>query len=361
MESLYYVLCWHCHRRCKHCYDDRFRPYVRDELESVVREAAVCAPVIINNFPASMQYLDRNTPDKTSVDGYKKRTGRIIISGGDVLTDPVRERVLYPALEAIRDKYRHQGGVKVVVQTTGDLLTDKILDELLSRDVWSVSAAGIDDYHVGMQGDKKYELAAHLKTMFEAAGMISVADHNERRDLEQGGPPVYSLFGATDDAWIGKIWPRGRAWRNNLSKATMKDNFCNAWSGGLGFLEHGYNGSEVSIDPNGNVYPCCLKTTRPLGNLTEEPLLDILDSLAGHPVFEAINAGKPERMGLTMDWSVGQFLNACQTTTPDGSDYSNICIGCDAFFRNHLEGVLADLHKQRLKRRLSLIPARQSS
>ena len=78
MESLYYVLCWHCHRRCKHCYDDRFRPYVRDELESVVREAAVCAPVIINNFPASMQYLDRNTPDKTSVDGYKKRTGRII-------------------------------------------------------------------------------------------------------------------------------------------------------------------------------------------------------------------------------------------------------------------------------------------
>ena len=208
---------------------------------------------------------------------------------------------------------------------------------------------------------KKYELAERLKKMFEAAGMISVADHDERRDLDQGGPPVYSLFGATDDAWIGKIWPRGRAWRNNLSKATMKDNFCNAWSGGLGFLEHGYSGSEVSIDPDGNVYPCCLKTSRPLGNLTEEPLLDILDSLAGHPVFEAINAGKPERMGLNMAQSVPQFLDACHTTTPDGSRYSNICIGCDSFFRDHLGPVLADLHRQRLKRRVNLIPARQTS
>lgn len=361
MESIYYVLCWHCHRRCKHCYDERFRPYVRDELESVVSEAAHSAPAIIRNLPASMQYLDRNSTDPDSPGGFRRRTGRIIISGGDVLTERVRERVLYPALEAIRDKYRDQGGVRVVVQTTGDLLTPTILEELLSRGVWSVSAAGIDDYHVGMQGEKKVELAERLKKMFEAAGMISVADHDARRDLDQGGPPVYSLFGATDDAWIGKIWPRGRAWRNSLSKATMQDNFCNAWSGGLGFLEHGYSGSEVSIDPDGNVYPCCLKTARPLGNLTEEPLLDILDSLAGHPVFEAINAGKPERMGLNLDWSVPQFLDACHTTTPDGSNYSNICIGCDSFFRDHLGPVLDDLHRQRLKRRVKLIPARQSS
>lgn len=361
MESIYYVLCWHCHRRCKHCYDERFRPYIRDELDAVVSEAARSAPAIISNLPGSMQYLDRNAPDTDSPGGFKQRTGRIIISGGDVLTEPVRERVLYPALEAIRDKYRDQGGVKVIVQTTGDLLTEKILNELLSRGVWSVSAAGIDDYHVGMQGEKKYELVDRLKLMFEAAGMISVADHDKRRDLDQTGPPVYSLFGATDDAWIGKIWPRGRAWRNSLSKATMADNFCNAWSGGLGFLEHGYSGSEVSIDPDGNVYPCCLKTARPLGNLTEEPLLDILDSLAGHPVFEAINAGKPERMGLSLDWPVPQFLDASHTRTPDGSDYSNICIGCDAFFRDHLEGVLHDLHRQRLNRRLNMIPTRQTS
>ena len=84
MESIYYVLCWHCHRRCKHCYEERFRPYVRDELEAVVAEAVRNAPRIIANLPARLSYVE---------DG-QERAGRIILSGGDVLTEPVRERVL---------------------------------------------------------------------------------------------------------------------------------------------------------------------------------------------------------------------------------------------------------------------------
>jgi len=146
MESIYYVLCWHCHRRCKHCYEDRFHPYVRDELEAVVAEAERNAPRIIANLPESMLFIDRNAPVSSPDDEYPRKVGRIIISGGDVLTDPVRERVLYPTLEAIRDKYRSTGGVKVVVQTTGDLLTPEIIQELLARDVWSISVAGMDDY-----------------------------------------------------------------------------------------------------------------------------------------------------------------------------------------------------------------------
>lgn len=96
MESIYHVLCWHFHRRCRHCYDERFRPYVRDELESVVSEAVNSAPAIINNLPASMQYLDRNTPEPDSPGGYRQRTGRIIISGGVATTDhyPVRYRAM---------------------------------------------------------------------------------------------------------------------------------------------------------------------------------------------------------------------------------------------------------------------------
>ena len=363
MESIYYVLCWHCHRRCKHCYEDRFRPYVRDELEQVVAQAERAAPQIIRHLPDSMLYLDRKRPDPAQPGSFMQGTGRIIISGGDVLTDPVRERVLYPTLKAIINKYRDTGGVKVIVQTTGDLLTTKILRELLNIGVWSVSAAGIDDYHVGMQGDKKSELARELRAMFEAAGMISIAEHDARRQTGPGGPAVYSLFGATDDAWIGKIWPRGRAWQNSLSKATLADNFCNAWSGGLGFLEYGFDGAEVSVDPDGNVYPCCIKTDSPLGNLTEEPLQDILQSLAGHPAFEAINAGKPERMGLGMPagqrWSMEQFMSASGTRQPDGSDYSNLCIGCDRYHREVLGQVLQDLRRQRLTARTSAIAVTQ--
>jgi hypothetical protein len=37
MESIYYVMAWACHRKCRHCYEDRFRPYVRGELEASSR------------------------------------------------------------------------------------------------------------------------------------------------------------------------------------------------------------------------------------------------------------------------------------------------------------------------------------
>ena len=62
MESIYYVVSWACHRRCKHCYEDRFRPYVRGELDAVVREAVEGFPLIVDNLPERMTYLDRRAP-----------------------------------------------------------------------------------------------------------------------------------------------------------------------------------------------------------------------------------------------------------------------------------------------------------
>ena len=352
MESIYYVLCWHCHRRCKHCYEARFRPYVRDELQDVVNEARRNAPAIVANLPDTMRYLE---PDSRDGNRFVEKTGKIILSGGDVLTEPVREAVLYPTLEALRDKYRAAGGVKVVVQTTGDLLTPKIIDELLARDVWSISVSGMDDYHVGMQGDRKKELARKVTAMLLDAGVTDATGLGERSERSKIEGPLFSMFGATDDSWIGKLWPRGRAWENNLSRATLADNFCNAWSGGLNFLNHGYAGSEVSIDPSGDVFPCCIKTAHPLGNLVEEPLLKILDDLAGEPALEAINAGKPERMGLNHGWSVADYLEASQTTTPAGDAYSNLCIGCDRFHREVLGEILDSRRKQRRARRMGLV------
>lgn len=358
MESIYYVLCWHCHRRCKHCYEDRFRPYVREELESVVAEAERNAPRIIANLPARMTYLERVEPDafaggalSHSDDVFVERVGRIIISGGDVMTEPVRERVLYPTLQAIRDKYRDQGGVRVVVQTTGDLLTPKIVDELLALGVWTISVSGMDDFHVGMEGSKRQKLIDDLLAMFHAAGMENSSVFAARRLKDGSGPALYNMFGATEDAWIGKLWPRGRAWQNGLSTATIEDNFCNAWSGGLNFLNYEQAGSEVSIDPTGDVYPCCLKTAHPLGNLTEEPLLEMLDSLREHPALQAINAGAPEKMGLSHGWSEARFLEASRTTSPDGTPYENLCIGCDRFHEEVLGKVLDGLYRERRAQR----------
>ncbi len=355
MESIYYVLCWHCHRRCKHCYEDKFRPYVRDELEQVVAEAEQNSPKIIANLPKTMRFVERVNPESEPQAQYEERIGRIIISGGDVMTEPVRERVLYPALEAIRDKYREVGGVKVVVQTTGDLLTPAIIDELLARGVWTISVSGMDDYHVGMEGDKRQKLITHLQLMFANAGVENAALFDERRLQMSPDTPLYNMFGATEEVWIGKLWPRGRAWKNGLSTATLEDNFCNAWSGGLNFLNYGYAGSEVSIDPTGDVYPCCLKTAHPLGNLTEEPLQALLEDLAEHPAMQAINAGAPEKMGEFAGWSETQFIEAGKTQSPDGRDYQNLCIACDRFHHEVLSDVLDERFRARRAKRLGLL------
>lgn len=350
MESIYYVLCWHCHRRCRHCYEDRFRPYVRAELEKVVAEAERNAPRIVGHLPPRMTYLDRAEADPDSPSGLRERVGRIILSGGEVLTEPVRERVLYPTLEAIRDRYAAAGGVRVVVQTTGDLVTPEIVDAMLARGVTMISIAGMDDFHVGLEGEKRAPLRDRLEAMFRAAGMRPAGTAaGGRKEAEEG--PRFGFFGATEEAWIGKIWPRGRAWVNGLSRATLADDFCAAWSGGRGFLDHGFSGSEVAIEPSGDVYPCCMKTRLPLGNLVEEPLLDILDSLGGHPVYEAINAGRPARMGLAHGWDVDSFHRACRTTTPKGDAYANLCIGCDRFHTEVMGPIVDALRAERREAR----------
>lgn len=346
MESIYYVMCWACHRRCKHCYEERFRPYVRGELADVLAEAKANFPRIVDHFPQRMTYLDRDDPNPDG--SLPEKTGRIIISGGESLLDPVRREITYPVIERLVARYAGRGGVKVVVQTTGDLLTRDIVADLLDRSIYMISVAGVDDFHVGMEGEAKQRAyRASLTALFEEFGMRPSGVSSQTRKWHEEDGPLYSFFGATPESWIGKIWPRGRGWANDLSTATLEDNFCNRWSGGLGFLEHRYDGSEVSVEPDGNVYPCCVKTKLPIGNLLEDDMIGILDSLADEPAYRAINAGAPERMGLAHGWSEKTFLARSKTLTPSGKPYQNLCIGCDAFHREVLGPVLDGARERR--------------
>lgn len=328
MESIYYVMSWLCHRTCEHCYEDRFRPYHGAELEGVVAEAQGAYPRIISNLPERMTYRDLADPDGAG--GFREKVGRVILAGGEILLEPVREPVLYPAIELLLQKYRGQGGVKIIIQTTGDILTARVLRELLERGVWMVSVSGIDAFHAGLEEQASRDaLQAKLTAMFSDAGMKPADTHTMGAAVSCG--PYYQFFGATPDSWIGKLWPRGRAGASELSQATAADNFCNGWSGGLNFLEPAYSGSEVSIEPNGNVYPCCIKTRRPIGSLLNQRLDEILAALAGHPVYEAISMGHPERMGISHGWTVEKFLEKSTRRLPSGRVYQNLCLGCDRF------------------------------
>jgi hypothetical protein len=347
MESIYYVVSWACHRRCKHCYEERFRPYNAAEMKGVLAEAVASFPRIVDALPERMRYLDRNSP---AADGtLPEKKSRIILSGGESLLDPIRENVTYKVVERLQARYAGQGGVNIVVQTTGDLVTPRILDDLLERGIWMLSCAGLDDFHVNLDPERVKD---ELTRLFESRGMKqSGLATQDRKWLDEPGPN-FSFFGATPDAWIGKIWPRGRAWANGLSRATLDDNFCARWSGGIDFLRYGYSGAEVSIEPNGDVYPCCMKTKMPIGNLTEDTLVDILDSLAQDPAFQAISRGAPDEMGLSDGWSPETFREKSKTVTPQGEPYANLCIGCDRFHEEVLGPRIAAVRERRRVRRL---------
>jgi len=316
---------WLCHRTCEHCYEDRFRPYHGEDLQKVVRQSRENAPRILDNFPDRMVYLDLADEDEHGT--FREKRGRIILAGGEILLEPVRESVLYLALDQLQRKYRSQGGAELIVQTTGDILSEKHIVELLDHGVSSISVSGLDEYHDGLEKEEaRDKLREKLTRLFLKHGMEEWTPAPCRPDGR-----YFHFFGATPESWIGSLWPRGRAWKNELSTATLADNFCNRWSGGLNFLDHRHSGSEVSIDPAGNVYPCCIKTKAPVGNLLERKLEDILDSLAGNPVYEAISMGHPERMGISHGWTVEKFLEKSKTVLPSGRIYQNLCLGCDAF------------------------------
>jgi hypothetical protein len=48
----------------------------------------------------------------------------------------------------------------------------------------------------------------------------------------------------------------------------------------------------------------------PVGDLLEEKLEVILDSLAGDPIYEALSMRHPERMGISHGWTVERFIEA---------------------------------------------------
>lgn len=353
MEAIYWVLTWACHRKCRHCYDDRFRPYVRDELKRVVGEGQRAYRAILDNLPDDMSFRDPKT-------GARKRS-LLVLAGGELLIDGVREELFYPALEAIKERWGARAPY-VSVQTTGDVLTPDRIEAMLSRGVRTIAVASIDDYHVGLEGEKKFAFMDDIRAMMAPFGAkeidlggardtrLKAKSPATRRDA-MGEGAFFLFFGAQPELWIGELWPRGRAWANGLSNATYETNFCARWSGGKNFMNHGEAGSEVAIEPDGSVYPCCLKTKAPLGNLTEERLTDILDSLKGHSAFEAINRGDPEAMGLSAGWSRETYREASMQTDPKGRTVGNVCLGCDAFFEKHLKGEIERLRAARLAHR----------
>jgi hypothetical protein len=256
-------------------------------------------------------------------DADQVTVSRIILSGGEVLVWP---ELLFHALNLLYEKY--QDRTQFWIQTNGDLLDAAMLDRLLDSHVSRIDISSMDKYHSKHSQQRKNV----LEKLFESRGMRpAILDPDDEQSFNQ---PVksYAFWGATEEEWIGPLWPRGRAFKKGLSQASPEDQFCSMWSGARGFLDYNRPGSEVNIQL-ADVYPCCPMTCRPVGNLLDESLIDLLERCRHHPVYRALNAGRPEAMGIS--YGLTEAYGTQRTR-----ELGNHCLWCDEFFTKHAPDLL---------------------
>jgi hypothetical protein len=288
VESLYWVFTHDCNLKCAHCYN-----FSRPGAPSITRAQA---ETVLCHLPA--------------------QTNRFILSGGEPLVEP---DLLCWLLEQGRSRYPD---ARVSLQTNGDLLDAPMLERLLATGLNHVSIASYDQFHPRPEG--KFE---RLRDLFAEYGVVE-RDVGDPSEAEQAARVDYSIWGANPEFWVGGIWPRGRAMKYGLAQLLPDHNFCDRWSGALGFLDDGSSMQEIAIQLT-TAYPCCPGTVEPLGDLTEEPLADMLERARRDPVWRTLNEGDPASMSVQAgsDPAIDRehALHRIQ-------ELGSVCLWCDEFF-----------------------------
>ena len=291
-ESVYWVFTQRCNDNCAHCYNDSSPRGATLPLEQCL--------AILENLPA--------------------RLGRLILSGGEPLSE---EAKLHALLEAVERRYR--GATQVMLQTNGDLLTGARLDALLERGVTRIDVASIDDFH-----KQKGARRTALEELFRSRGMSG--DEPQpliERDTYLKPTPSYGFWGATETLWLGGNWARGEALRRDVWLRDGNHNFCAILSGARGFLGGTDLPQEVTIQL-WQVSPCCPGTLHPLGDARREKLSSILERVAGSPIFARLNAGDPYAMGESLGVDADYARRRAVAL-------ESVCRWCDEFMRRFVD------------------------
>ena len=290
IPSVYWVFTQLCNDTCSHCYNLSGPRGERMSLEDCLK--------IVQHLPDQID--------------------RLILSGGEPLAE---KQLLYEILKAIQEKYGDT--TRVMLQTNGDLLTDKILDKLLSLGVCRFDIASIDRYHT-----HKNNHLSNLRSIFQKRNIPCDNDDNTSYFLKED-IISWGYWGATEDLWLGGNWARGRALETNTWTQNPAHNFCAIHSGARNFLGgHDDVTQEISIQL-WKINPCCPGTKYPMGDARKEKISEILSKVSSHPVFMALNDGEPLKMGEHLGVSP---IDAEKQT----EKLKNICLYCDQFFTNHM-------------------------
>jgi hypothetical protein len=247
------------------------------------------------------------------------RLDRLILSGGEPLYELEK---LMEILDAARVRYG--AATQLMLQTNGDLLDGKKLDQLLAKGVTRIDVASMDRHHRGA-GARQEQLAQ----LFASRGMVGDAAGPlvSRDDYLKPGRASYGFWGATEDLWLQGNWPRGRALETGRWTRDGDHNFCAILSGGRGFLGGTELPHEVALQL-WRIYPCCPGTWRPLGDARCERVGDVLARAARSPVFRRINEGNPYALGEHLGISEEHGRERARAL-------GSVCLWCDEFFRLH--------------------------
>jgi len=293
IPSVYWVFTQLCNDQCDHCYNLSGPQGARMTDEECL--------AIVDNLPAKVD--------------------RLILSGGEPLAE---RKQLWKVLDAVQKKYGKQ--TQVMLQTNGDLLTGKILDQLIEKGVSRIDIASIDRYH--KHAGERIEI---LRELFLSRGMTdeNTAPLVEKDTYLQKDKISFGFWGATEDMWLGGNWARGRAMEKDIWSKDPEHNFCAILSGAIGFLG-GVDEvpQEISIQL-WRINPCCPGTKYPLGDARIEKISEVLNRVADNPVFQKLNDGDP--------WSMGESLGVTvEHAKARTKALKNVCLWCDEFFDEHL-------------------------
>lgn len=285
MQSIYWVITRNCTQTCSHC-------YISSE--------------------SGGESLSENDSEKI-VENLPQEVEQVIIGGGETL---LTKSLLYRTLDLLFAKFGNRA--RYMIQTNGDLLDEQTVEELLEKHVARIDISSIDDFH------NNRHTREHLDELLSSRG-VKYLEFPALADEDGNIPPAaYSFWGATPDLWLGGVWPRGRALENGLWTHNPSHNFCNRWSGALGFLDNDSPQQEINLRLS-DVFPCCPGTKVSLGDIRQEPLLEILDRYRDNPVFLALNRGEPDatgvEQGITIDFAKKRI-----------EELGSCCLWCDEFF-----------------------------
>lgn len=233
--------------------------------------------------PEIEQILEKNIEHKIR---------RIMFSGGEVFT---AKKTLMHALGYLKKNKKHMPmNPKILVSTNGTWAKDKrafyrTLNELRNYGVDEVDISSRDEYHEEQGIDTK-----KLENLISTIGEFSKL-------------PNVSFRGCAE-----RVMPFGRA--KNLPKKTYMDRQCNIFPNS--------NLADVTIDPYGNVYPCCWEVTKPMGSALKKSFKKIFEQARQDSLISILMKEGPG--------SVGRYLGIVEPK--DYHSYS--CVLCEKIFRN---------------------------